>query len=63
VGWEFAALFDDRDHTFYWLWRRIADDSGQVLHASATRFSELEMCIEDAKKHGFHDSTTGPGDA
>lgn len=57
MGWEFAALFDDKDHMFYWIWRRIADDSGHVIDASATRFPELEPCMDDARRHGFRDST------
>jgi len=53
MGWEFAAMWaDDHDHGWYWMWRRLADDSGAALEQSR-RFAALDECIEDAKKHGF----------
>ena len=56
MGWEFAALWvDDPESKWQWVWRRIADDSGAVLHESRG-FSRLEECIGDAQRHGFYES-------
>ena len=52
MGWEFAALWEDDATLWNWVWRRVADDSRNVLEQSAP-FVQLEACIEDAKKHGF----------
>ena len=53
MGWEFAALWvEEADAPWQWVWRRIADDSGEVL-AESSRFAELDHCIDDAKQHGF----------
>jgi len=54
MGWEFAALWNDDSTPWHWVWRRVADDSGQVLEESAP-FMQLGDCIADAKKHGFED--------
>jgi hypothetical protein len=55
MGWEFAAVWnDDADAPWQWIWRRIADDSGQVIEESRT-FGDLEACMADAKHHGFED--------
>lgn len=53
MGWEFAAVWlDEADAPWQWVWRRVADDSGEVIAESA-RFPDLAPCIEDAKLHGF----------
>jgi hypothetical protein len=53
MGWEFAALWnDDADAPWQWVWRRIADDSGQVVEESRA-FANLDGCMADAKQHGF----------
>ena len=53
MGWEFAAQWsDDADAPWQWVWRRIADDSGQII-AESTAFPNLERCIDDARRHGF----------
>ena len=53
MGWEFAGIWsDDGGTAWHWLWRRIADDSGQVMEESAA-FSSFEACMDDARKHGF----------
>ena len=60
MGWEFAAVWvDDPDISWRWTWRRVADDSGAVI-AESTSFHELDLCIEDAKKHGFDPDDCGP---
>ena len=57
MAWEFAARWvEDAGHEWHWVWRRIADDSGMMLHESQP-FAALEDCIEDAKKHGFDERT------
>ena len=58
MGWEFAALWNDDATPWQWVWRRVADDSGQVLQESGA-FAELEQCIDDEKKHGFESDTSG----
>ena len=58
MGWEFAALWTDDATPWQWIWRRVADDSGHVIEESAA-FSELDACIEDAKKHGFESAAPG----
>ncbi len=53
MGWEFAAVWaDEPDKHWYWLWRRVADDSGQLL-AESPRFTALEQCIDHARSHGY----------
>ena len=60
MGWEFAAsATDEADQGWQWVWRRIADDSGVMLHESAP-FAALEDCITDAKKHGFDETACSP---
>jgi hypothetical protein len=59
MGWEFAALWlDESAGTWKWVWRRVADDSGDVLEESA-EFERLEDCIDDARKNGFEESGCG----
>jgi hypothetical protein len=59
MGWEFAAVWvEDPDETWQWVWRRVADDTGAALEQSAG-FSQLEDCIEDARKHGFDEGECG----
>jgi len=59
MGWEFAALWaDDPDTPWQWIWRRVADDSGAVIEES-TAFPHLDLCIEDARKHGFDEDECG----
>ena len=53
MGWEIAAVWrDEPDRSWSWIWRRVADDSGQVLEESRS-FTEFEACIEDAEAHGL----------
>ena len=53
MGWEFAGIWSEDSATAWqWIWRRIADDSGEVVEASAA-FSSFEACMDDARKHGF----------
>ena len=52
MGWEFAALWSDDTVPWHWVWRRIADDTGQVVEESIA-FHDLDACVDDAKKHGF----------
>lgn len=60
MGWEFAALWvDDPDVSWQWVWRRIADDSGEVI-AESSAFPRLENCLEDARLHGFEEDDCGP---
>jgi len=58
MGWEFAALWNDDTTPWHWVWRRVADDSGQVLEESPP-FPQLEACVADAKKHGFESDPRG----
>jgi len=58
MGWEFAALWLDEAETPQWVWRRIADDSGELIAESAT-FAHLDGCMADAREHGF-DEDSGP---
>ena len=56
MRWEFAARWPEgADQEWQWVWRRIADDSGVMLHESGP-FPALEHCIADAKKHGFDET-------
>jgi hypothetical protein len=60
MGWEFAALWvDDPDAPWQWVWRRIADDSGDVI-AESTAFAQLDRCLEDARQNGFDEDQCGP---
>jgi hypothetical protein len=60
MGWEFAALWvDDPDASWQWVWRRIADDSGEVI-AESSAFPRLDRCLEDARRHGFEEDDCGP---
>jgi hypothetical protein len=60
MGWEFAALWvDDADAPWQWVWRRIADDSGELI-AESVRFPHLDLCLEDARLHGFDEGGCGP---
>lgn len=60
MGWEFAAFWiEEADARWQWVWRRIADDSGEVIEQSAA-FSHLDGCLEDARKHGFEEDGRGP---
>jgi hypothetical protein len=60
MGWEFAALWiDESDAPWQWVWRRVADDRGDVIAESAG-FAELKECIEDAKANGFDTEGCGP---
>lgn len=60
MGWEFTALWvDDPDTPWHWVWRRIADDSGALIAESAA-FPQLELCVDDAKLHGFDEQGCGP---
>lgn len=53
MGWEFAALWvDDPDRPWQWVWRRIADDNGEVIEESST-FAQLALCLADARMKGF----------
>ena len=55
MGWEFAAVWaDEGEGRWYWIWRRVADDTGTALEHSA-RFAELDECIADARRRGFDD--------
>ena len=59
MGWEFAAEWvDDPVKCWKWTWRRVADDSGEVLEQSRD-FVELEDCVADARRHGFDESECG----
>ena len=58
MGWEFAALWNDETTPWQWVWRRVADDSGEVLEQSSL-FVQLEDCIADAKRHGFESEVPG----
>jgi hypothetical protein len=56
MGWEFAAVWvDDPDQAWRWVWRRVADDSGNVL-AQSGEFPALNDCIADARRNGFDTS-------
>jgi hypothetical protein len=60
MGWEFAALWvDEADSPWQWVWRRVADDSGDIIAESA-RFAQLDHCIADAKANGFDEEGCGP---
>ena len=60
MGWEFAALWlDDADTPWQWVWRRIADDSGDII-AESSPFPHLDLCIADAKVNGFDEEGCGP---
>ena len=60
MGWEFAALWvDDPDASWQWVWRRVADDSGEVI-AESRPFTEMDACVEDARLHGFDEEGCGP---
>lgn len=62
MAWEFAALWvDDPDAPWQWVWRRIADDNGAVLEESAT-FVNLDLCLANAREHGFEHDDCGCGD-
>ena len=53
MGWEFVASWaDEPDARWQWIWRRIADDSGEVIAASAP-FPHLDLCVDDARTNGF----------
>jgi len=55
MGWEFVAMWvDDAEGPWQWVWRRIADDSGDLIAESAG-FTHLDRCREDARLHGFDD--------
>ena len=56
MGWEFAALWVDESGTPQWVWRRIADDSGDLI-AESTPFAHLDLCMADARAHGFDESS------
>ena len=58
MGWEFAALWIDESDAPQWVWRRVADDSGAVM-AESERFSHLDVCMADAKEHGFDEESCG----
>ena len=60
MGWEFAALWvDDADVPWQWVWRRIADDSGEVIEESAA-FPHIDLCLADARSKGFDDASCSP---
>ena len=60
MGWEFAALWvEDVDSPWQWVWRRVADDSGSILEESPP-FTDLALCVDDAKRHGFEEGGCGP---
>ncbi len=60
MGWEFVASWiDDPDTPWRWVWRRIADDSGALI-AESSPFSQLDLCVEDARLNGFDESDCGP---
>jgi hypothetical protein len=53
MGWEIAAVWrDDPEGSWYWMWRRVEDDSGRIIEESR-HFAEFEECIEDAQAHGL----------
>ena len=59
MGWEFAALWvEDPDGAWKWVWRRVADDSGDALQQSE-QFPALDDCIENARQNGFDESSCG----
>ena len=59
MGWEFVALpVEERTRLkWVWLWRRRADDNGNILEESEHLFSELQDCVADAQKKGFRDNS------
>ena len=60
MGWEFVASWiDDPDVPWQWAWRRVADDSGAVI-AESGPFPHLDLCVEDARQHGFDEGDCGP---
>ena len=60
MGWEFVASWaDEPDRRWQWTWRRIADDSGEVL-AQSVPFSHLDLCVEDARANGFDEEDCAP---
>ena len=60
MGWAFVALWvDDPEAPWQWVWRRIADDSGALI-AESTGFSQLDHCVEDARRNGFDEDPCGP---
>ena len=60
MGWEFVASWtDDPDTPWRWVWRRIADDSGDVM-AESGPFVQLDGCTEDARRNGFDEDFCGP---
>jgi hypothetical protein len=60
MGWEFVALWvDDPDAPWQWVWRRTADDSGELI-AESPHFAELDRCVEDARRNGFDEDSCGP---
>lgn len=60
MGWEIAALWvDEPDVQWQWVWRRVADDSGEVI-AQSKPFPHLDLCIADAKRNGFDEEDCGP---
>ena len=53
MGWEFAGVWtDDASTTWQWIWRRIADDSGEIVEQSGP-FESFEACMADARTRGF----------
>ena len=59
MGWQFAAFWvDDPDRAWKWVWRRVTDDSRQVI-AESMQFSAIDDCIEDARCNGFDESACG----
>lgn len=62
MGWEFAAVWGiDPAKGWRWTWRRIADDSGEVL-ANSGAFLRLDDCIQDARRNGFDDADCAPAE-
>jgi hypothetical protein len=60
MGWEFVAMWvDDAEGPWQWVWRRIADDSGDLI-AESQGFPQLDLCLEDARLHGFDEDDCGP---
>ena len=61
MGWEFAAFWiDDSAGAWQWVWRRVADDNGHVIEESDP-FAHLDLCLENAREHGFEDGEGNPG--
>jgi hypothetical protein len=61
MGWEFVALWvDDPETQWKWIWRRVADDSGELIAESAG-FPALNSCVEDARRNGFDEDDCPSG--